>query len=227
MLSEFVPGQVWVAEMPFGRLGFQIGARMTVIPLPDGSLFVHSPIALTDELRQEIDALGPVRHLIAPSKMHYLHLTEWVDAYPEAQPYIAPALRDRVELGRMPELLSATAPSAWAEVIEQACVLGNTMYDEVDFYHRPSGTLILTDLCFNVPQSSSWSTRMWAAGLDILGVLSCSRSFIVTVKDRAAVRRAIEQMLSWDFDRVIISHGDPVKQGGKEQFRKAFAWLLR
>lgn len=227
MLREFVPGQVWFAEVPFQRLGFNVGARMTVLALPDGSLFVHSPIGLTEELRRDVDALGPVRHLVAPSGMHYLHLAEWVEAYPEAQPYLAPALRDKVKLPRKPEILTATAPAAWSEVMEQVPVLGNSLYDEVDFFHRPSRSLILTDLCFNIPESSKGTTRMWAAALGILGGLSSSRSFIVTIRDRPAARATIERILEWDFDRVIISHGDPVAQDGKAEFRRAYSWLLR
>lgn len=227
MLREFVPGQVWLAEMSFKRLGFEAGARMTIIPLPDGSLFLHSPIELTAELRREVDALGPVRHIVAPSGMHYMHLAEWVDAYPDAQPYVAPALRDKVKLTRKPELLGETAPAAWADVIQQTLMLGSAMYDEVDFFHQPSRTLILTDVCFNIPENSSWSTRTWAAGLGILGTLSSSRSFIVTMRDRPAVKRTIEGILEWDFDSVVIAHGDPVRYGGKALFRRAYSWLLR
>lgn len=227
MLREFVPGQVRLAEMPFSRLGFDVGARMTVIPLTDGSLFIHSPIALTPEMKREVDALGPVRHLVAPSGMHSMHLAEWVDAYPDAQPYVAPALRDKVKLTRKPELLSDAVPAAWADVIEQTTVRGSSLYDEVDFFHRPSRTLILTDLCFNIPENSSWSTRAWAAGLGVLGHLSSSRSFIITMRDRPAARGTIERILEWDFDGVIISHGEPVPRDGKASFRRAFSWLLR
>jgi len=227
MLREFVPGQVWLAEIPFSRLGFDIGARMTVIPLPDGSLFIHSPVALTPDLRRDVDALGPVRHLVAPSGMHYLHLAEWAEAYPDAQPYVAAGLRDKVKLPRRPELLSDAAPGAWADVIEQVAVQGNALYDEVDFFHRPSRTLVLTDLCFNVREDSSWSTRAWAAGLGVLGMLSSSRSFVVTIRDRPAARRTIERILAWDFDGVVIAHGDPVREDAKAQFRRAYAWLLR
>lgn len=227
MLREFVPGQVWIAEMPFRRLGFEVGARMTVLPLPDGSLFVHSPIALTAELREAVDALGPVRHLVAPSGMHFQHAPEWADAYPEAQVYLAPALRGKVKLPRQSELLTTSAPGAWRDVMEQVPVLGSSLYDEVDFYHHPSRTLILTDLCFNMPEKSTGTTRVWAAALGILGRLSSSRSFVLTLKDRPAARRTIEQILAWDFERVLLAHGDPVLENGKEQFRRAYSWLLR
>ena len=39
---------LWVAERPHRYLGFHIRARMTVIKLADGSLFVHSPERLDE-----------------------------------------------------------------------------------------------------------------------------------------------------------------------------------
>jgi hypothetical protein len=40
------------------------------------------------------------------------------------------------------------------------------------------------------------------------------------------VRKSIETILEWDFDRVVMSHGDILATGGKEQFRQAYEFLL-
>jgi hypothetical protein len=227
MLREFVPELVWTAEMPFGRLGFDVGARMTAIRLADGDVVIHSPIELTPDLRAAVGAVGPVRHLIAPSGMHYGHLGEWARAYPEARLYGVPGVMEKARpLGEAEELRD-TPPAAWAGEMDQTLVRGSAIYDEAVFCHYPSRTLVLTDLCFNIPESANWSTRLWAQALGVLGGLSSSRSFPVTLKDRPAARKTIETILSWEFDNVLITHGQPVKGGGKEQFRRAYAWLLR
>jgi hypothetical protein len=44
--------------------------------------------------------------------------------------------------------LSHQPPAAWADVIDQV-VLPGSLFTEVDFFHRPSRTLILTDLIQN------------------------------------------------------------------------------
>jgi hypothetical protein len=44
-------------------------------------------------------------------------------------------------------------------------------------------------------------------------------------RDKRAARAAIDRMLGWDFDRVIVAHGDIVESRGKEAVREAFAWL--
>ena len=50
---------LWVAERPQRFYGLEVGTRMTVMRLVDGSLLLHSPIALDAALRRELDALGP------------------------------------------------------------------------------------------------------------------------------------------------------------------------
>jgi hypothetical protein len=45
------------------------------------------------------------------------------------------------------------------------------------------------------------------------------------VRDRAAARRSLERILAWDFDRVIVSHGDVLETGGRAALERGFAWL--
>ena len=45
-----VAPQLWLARMPISVLGFRMSACMTVVQLPDGGLWLHSPIALSTAL---------------------------------------------------------------------------------------------------------------------------------------------------------------------------------
>jgi hypothetical protein len=38
------------------------------------------------------------------------------------------------------------------------------------------------------------------------------------------MRAALERILDWDFDQIIVGHG---AVNGKEVFRAAFRWLLK
>jgi len=62
--------------------------------------------------------------------------------------------------------------------------------------------------------------------MGVLDHLAPSRMFRLFLRDRQAARQSLERILAWDFDRVIVSHGDIVETGGGNQFRQAFAWLL-
>ena len=88
--------EVWTADGPdVVIVGFHYPTRMAAIRLSDASLFIWSPIRLTDGLRAEVDALGQVRHIIAPNSLHHLFLPEWTRAYPDAKLYAAPELRGK------------------------------------------------------------------------------------------------------------------------------------
>ena len=47
------------------------------------------------------------------------------------------------------------------------------------------------------------------------------------VTDRRRMRTAVERILDWDFDQIIVGHGAVVANKGKEVFRTAFRWLLK
>ncbi len=91
MLRELAP-DLWVCEQPLKYLGAELGTRMTAIRLPDRGLFLHSPIALCESLRKELDSLGSVRYAVAPNRFHHLYVGDYVDAYPDVQIFAAPGL---------------------------------------------------------------------------------------------------------------------------------------
>ncbi len=37
---------------------------------------------------------------------------------------------------------------------------------------------------------------------------------------------AMEKILTWDFDRVIVCHGEVLETGGREALREGYRWLL-
>ena len=47
------------------------------------------------------------------------------------------------------------------------------------------------------------------------------------MRDRAAARQSLEQILAWDFDRVVVAHGDILDSGGHQALSAGYIWLLR
>jgi len=82
MLKPFAQ-EIWTAEGPnIVIAGFHYPTRMAVIRLSEASLFIWSPIELTDDPRTAVDSLGQVRHIVAPNSLHHLFLRGWRRAYP-------------------------------------------------------------------------------------------------------------------------------------------------
>ena len=70
---------------------------MTIVKLSEGGLWVHSPIAYTEDTKSALHEIGgDVTALIAPNKFHYLYLEQWRAAYPNAQVFAESSLRKKV-----------------------------------------------------------------------------------------------------------------------------------
>jgi hypothetical protein len=46
------------------------------------------------------------------------------------------------------------------------------------------------------------------------------------IRDRRAARQSLVRILGWDFDRIVVAHGDVLERGGREALRQGYSWLL-
>lgn len=220
--------EIWLADGSIAMVaGFRYPTRMAVIRLADGGLFVWSPIQLSDDLRAAVDALGEVRHLIAPNSMHHLFVAEWLRAYPAAKLHATLGLRQkRDDLDFDSDLEDAPAP-AWAGEIDQVLVRGNRITTEVVFFHRRSGTTIFTDLIQHFGPTWFTGWRAIVARLDLMTAPEpeVPRKFRVAFVDRRAARMALDRILAWPTEKVVMAHAPPVETDGRAFIARAFRWL--
>lgn len=217
---------IWIAERPQRFYGLEVGTRMTVIRLADGSLLLHSPVSLDPGLRRELDSIGRVRFTVAPNRVHHLHAGEVAEAYPEARLWVAPGLeRKRPDLVFV-AVLGDEAPAEWKDEVDQVFFRGRPYENEVVFLHRASRTLILCDLAFNFGPRAAAPTRLLMRLLRSYGRFGPSRLDPLLIRDRRAARQSLERILAWDFDRVVVAHGDVLESGGREALRQGYSWLL-
>lgn len=219
---------LWIADGPITRFfGFPYPTRSTLVRLADGTLWVCSPIALTEALAQEIDALGPVRYLVSPNKIHHLFLSDWKQRWPAARLYASPGLARRRRDLRFDAELSDRPDRAWASDIDQVVFHGSVLLEEVVFFHRASRTAIVTDLVQRFDPAAVHGWRGWLMRLD--GVVgqggSTPRDWRLSFVDRRAARRAKATLLGWDPQQVVIAHGACVREGGREVLERALRWL--
>jgi hypothetical protein len=217
---------LWVVERRQRFYGLEVGCRMTVMRLDGGRLFLHSPVTLDPELRRELDALGAVRYAVAPNRFHHLYAGEVAKLYPEARLWVAAGVeRKRPELA-IAGVLTDDAPAEWKGEIDQLYFRGRPFENEVVFLHCPSRTLVLCDLAFNFGPTGPRVTRFLLTLVGGYGGFRTTRLDPLLVRDRPAARRSLEQILAWDFDRVIVAHGDVLESGGRELLRAGYSWLL-
>jgi len=217
---------IWVVERPQRFYGIEVGTRMTVMRLADGNLLLHSPVALDAALRRELDAIGRVRYAVAPNRVHHLYAGEVAAAYPQSRLWVAPGLaRKRPDLVFV-DVLGDDAPPEWRGVVDQVFFRGRPYENEVVFLHRASRTLILCDLAFNFGPRSAAPTRVLMRLIRSYGRFGPSTLDPWLIRDRRAARESLERILAWDFDRVVVAHGDVLEGGGRDALRRGYAWLL-
>lgn len=225
---------VWIVDGPIIRFGMPwpkmpFPTRMTVIRLADGGLFVHSPTPPTEPLAAEIDAAGSVRHLIGPNRIHYWWIPDWRRAYPQAQVWLAPRIvgQSRGRIDFPASELDGGAGYPWDDEIATLPVVGAYMTEFV-FFHRATRTLVLTDLIENFePKRLGPIMRLvtrLASVLDPDGQMP--RDMRVSFRNhRPALRSAVEQMIAWRPERVVLAHGRWYDADGTAELERAFRWV--
>jgi hypothetical protein len=217
---------LWIADSPLRFLGLEVGARMTVVRLPDSRLFLHSPIAADPDLVREVTALGPVAYIVAPNRLHHLFVQEWQLACPDASVFVAPGLDEKRPDLEIAGVLGDGPEPGWADAVDQVLMGGFPFANEVVFFHRPSATLIATDLAFNIGQSSPLLTRLVFRLYRAYGRVTPTLLEWLLVRDRAAFRRSLERVLDWPFERIVVAHGDVSETGGRAEFTRGYGWVL-
>jgi len=224
-LLESLATDLWVARRPLPLAVGDIGARMTVLRLPDRSLMLHSPVQLDATLSQALRELGPVKWLLGPSRVHHLFLGDYVKAFPAAALCGAPGLAEKRRDLVFQHVLAPQPPPGWPESVKLQLVEGAPQMNEVALLHAPSRTLVLTDLVFNVQPGARNEAKLFHWLVGATGRFGPHRLIRLFIRDRAAARRSLDRILAWDFDRVVMSHGDVVESGGHRLFEQAFAYL--
>ena len=213
---------LWEAYQDLRLVGANLGTRMNVVKTPDG-LCVHSPIKLTDEVRASLAAIGEVKYVIAPNVFHHIYVGAYLRDFPEAKFYTIPQLaKKRPDLSN-PIMIRDGETYPWSQELDHFVFRGGKFFAEAVFFHRASRTLVLTDFAFNIHDTGSRLANF------MLKVTKSFKRFGQTglekllIRDRKALRAAVDRIQQWDFDRISVTHGLQVESDGKRVFTEGMA----
>lgn len=218
--------------LPF--LHFPFTTRMTVVKFRSGGLWLHSPTALTPALADTLPKLGPIAHLVSPNLLHYAHIKEWKDHFPNAVAWASPGVLKRAQARGIAvrfdrELDAREIPDEWRNDLRQAVIPGSLL-DEFVFFHDASKTLIVTDTIQNFEldkirqpyRALVWAARAYAprgqAPIDLRSTFFFKRK---------QIRGVVQEMLSWQPQRIILSHGKCIDHDARKALEFAFRFALR
>ncbi|MBB5351576.1 hypothetical protein HNR46_001813 [Haloferula luteola] len=224
-MDEILP-HLWHQHFRFSVLGVDIGRNVTAIRLSDGDVLVHSTAPFTSTQVAEIRALGPVRWLTDPMIDHDTYSREGIAALPEAEYLAPPGLGKDWEAPPRPLL---PAPLAWEGELEVLPLEGAPGFSEHVFYHHQSRALIVCDLLMNFsPRRPIW--QRWLLGAFLIPALNpgVSRRLKGAITDPAAFKHSLRRIMDWDFQAILVGHGEPLLQDAKSRAAAAFrsaGWL--
>jgi hypothetical protein len=208
-------------------LGIPFPTRMIIVRLAGGSLWVNSPVSAPPEALNRITALGPVRFLVAPTKMHVWRLEEWHALFPEAELWMPPQIPNEFKHLPLAGILGDTPPRGWADDLDQLVFKGNYFIEEVYFLHKKSRTVIFGDFIQNHRPVKGRPLlnalfRLVGAAYPHGGV---GWDIKLSFTNRNLARQSLDKLLSWDFDRLILAHGVCIEKAAKPFVERAFGWL--
>lgn len=211
-------------QMPAGP---RLPTRTTIVRLPSSGLLVVSPPPVECGGLERVDALGTVAEVLVPNSFHYVSARAFLARYPRATLRVTPGLHERVA-GVPPGIAMTDTPiDAWRGAVEHA-VLGPVRgISEVALFHRPSATLVLTDVAFNlIAIERRFDRVVWRlTGIPAsFGPSRTAKTFLLG--DCAVAAAFLERVLAWPFRRVLVAHGEPLEEDAVDVFRRAFAPYL-
>ncbi|MEJ2686485.1 MAG: hypothetical protein P8124_04615, partial [Gammaproteobacteria bacterium] len=76
-ITEYIKDQIWILEYPVRFQGMDLYGRTTIIKLNNDELIVHDPCRIDEPTKEEIDALGTVKFIVAPGSYHHLFIADF------------------------------------------------------------------------------------------------------------------------------------------------------
>ena len=216
---------LWSVEHAFKASGIPLTSRMTLAKVNQQEWAIISAVPLSENLVSEINADAKVSYIIAPNNFHHLFINDAIQHWPDAEVFIPHSLtRKRPDLSKATIL--ASSPGAWGNDLQIRKIDGAKMLEEFLFFHAPSKSLIITDLCFNMINPEGFRQTLFTILSGTRGALKTSRMIKLLFKDKAAFKASLNEILEWPFERIVVAHGEIIDTDAKAKLQESFSWVL-
>jgi hypothetical protein len=194
---------------------------MTILQDESG-LVVVSPIDFDDQLEQGVRELGQVHTVLAPNRLHYRYLNRARDVFPQARVLGAPGLAQKVRNLRLDEELTSGDLSPQ---IQTLLIEGAEKLSEVVIFHRPSSTLVVTDLVFNIHEGNALTRFVLKFLSGAYGRVEQSRLCRSLTEDRQRTQKSIAEILQLPIERVVVAHGRVIEEDARTELEEGLWWM--
>ncbi len=211
---------LWLFPYPLNIMGANLRRNVTLIRLTSGKTVIHSTAPFSPEDVAMIRSLGEPGWLLDGILRHDTFAKEGRAAFPGI-PYLAPeGFAEVVGFETTPII---PAPVEWDGELQALEIQGAPEARDTALLHVPTRTLILTELVFNFGgEETNLTELLLRVAVGSEHNPGMPRPVRAGVQDREAFLCSLAMIMKWDFDRVIVGHGDVIESGGKAKLRASF-----
>lgn len=184
---------------------FRGSVRMTVIAGQSG-LTLYSPVALSAADVQAIGSAGEVTAIVAPNLYHHLFLRDAAAAFPLARVFVPEGLEAKIGAIPRAEVMSRACPPELPKGIEHFLFDRHAIRETV-LFHRPSRTLVTSDLLYNYQPEHGRGEKAFFRLLGCYGAPKVVFYHRFALSEKAAVHELVAQVREWAPQRIVMSHG--------------------
>ena len=210
---------LWILPYPLRLLGGDLRRNVTIVRLTSNELVIHSTGPFTPGEVAAVSRLGKPGWLLDAMLRHDTFARHGRQSFPGI-PYLAPDGFGK-NVGFVTEPLTP-APANWDSELSVLRLEGLPSIQEHVFVHHPSRTLIVADLLFNFgAEASLWTRFLVRCAVGSKHHPGMSRPFRLAIKDQDAFRHSLDILNGWDFDRIIVGHGQIIETDGQRLLAEA------
>lgn len=207
--------------------GMSLKRVMTIARMTDGSLVLHSPIALEEDAMVDLEALGTPAFLIVPSRYHRLDAPAYLERYPKLRVF-AP-LGSMKHVSKLVRVDGSYQDFAKDDGVQLEPLQGVGDLEGLMKVHSHDGvTVVLNDIVFNMPRKRDPLGWFFTTLLGSAPGPRISRlTKLSLVKDHKALRKDLERLAATpNLTRLIVAHEDiATGPAAPSALRKAAAYL--
>lgn len=197
--------------------GMKLRRVMTLAKMADGSVLIHSAIALTEYMMREIEDWGDVRYIVVPNAYHRLDCARFKRRFPEAKIVCPKGATKRVS-----EIVPAELTFdkfVGDETVTLRHLAGTNDGEGVLVVkHGDTSTVVFNDLVFNMPHVGGvigWVMRYVTLSTGGPKITRVAR--LLVVKNKAAIIGELNQLAAISgLSRIIVSHHEVIEDNAPQ-----------
>eukprot|EP01084_Bolivina_argentea_P045158 83122_1 len=221
-IKTFVENTIWTRDYIVEYMGTVFYARCTVIRLSNNKYLIHSPSPMDDTFSKFLQN-KEIEYIVAPGNYHYFNVALWNKIYPKAKILIAPGVEYKAHNLKSSSIygilhdnyIDYDKHSVLNKDFALTLIRGFSEMNEIVLLHKTTSTLIILDAIeYVTPQYYDYANRMFHLCWILFRMHNKALpapEYQYSLKYKNLAKQSFEKILSWNFNQIIISHGQNIQ----------------